>query len=161
MAAESRVYFFDASALLKRYHTELGSDVVETAFSEETSTRIVSDIGLIEVYSSFARRVRMGEITADDFQAAKAELDGDLQDGRLHIEEIGAVDKAEAARLIEWYGLTQSLRTLDALHLAVMKRLSPQRLDAVYCADRPLLAVLTAEGFTVINPESPPSGGAP
>ena len=124
MAAESRVYFFDASALLKRYHTELGSDVVEMAFREVTTTRIVSDIGLIELSSSFARRVRMQEISADDFQAAKAELDKDIQDGLLRVEEAGAVDKAEAARLIEQYGLTQSLRTLDALHLAVMKRLT-------------------------------------
>ena len=131
------------------------------AFREVTTTRIVSDIGLIELSSSFARRVRMQEISADDFQAAKAELDKDIQDGLLRVEEAGAVDKAEAARLIEQYGLTQSLRTLDALHLAVMKRLSPQRLDAVYCADRPLLAILTVEGFTVINPELPPSDVEP
>jgi hypothetical protein len=38
-----------------------------------------------------------------------------------------------------------------------MKRLSPERLDAVYGADRLLLAILMAEGFTVLNPESPPS----
>jgi hypothetical protein len=135
--------------------------VVETAFREETTTRIISDIGLIEWFSSFARRVRMQEISADDFQTAKAEIDGDIQEGWLRVEAVGAMDKAEAARLIGQYGLAQSLRTLDALPLAVMKRVSPERLDAVYCADRLLLAILMAEGFTVINPESPPSDAEP
>jgi predicted nucleic acid-binding protein len=130
---------------------------VETAFREETTTRIISDSGLIEWFSSFARRVRMRELSADDFQPAKAEIDGDIQEGLLRVEAVGAMDKAEAARLIGQYGLAQSLRTLDALHLAAMKRLSPERLDAVYGADRLLLAILMAEGFTVINPESPPS----
>ena len=36
---------------------------METAFTEETTTRIISDIGLIELFSSFARRVRMQEIS--------------------------------------------------------------------------------------------------
>jgi hypothetical protein len=99
---------------------------VETAL-EETTTRIISDSGLIELFSSLARRVRMQELSADDFQTAKAEIDGDIQEGLLRIEAVGVMDKAEAARLLGQYGLAQSLRTLDALHLAVMKRLSPER----------------------------------
>ena len=30
----------------------------------------------------------------------------------------------------------------------------PARLHAVYCADRPFLVILEAEGFRVINPET-------
>ena len=97
----------------------------------------------------------MPQITMQDFQAAKAAIAEDTQDQTvLRIEALSKADKADAARLLEQYSLTQELRTLDALHLAVMRRLGPAALDAVYCADRRLIAILQAEGFTVINPET-------
>lgn len=97
----------------------------------------------------------MGEIRQEDFYAVKAAFAVDIQSGRLAVEALVDTDKVAAARLVERYGLSQELRTLDALHLAVMKRLGTSRLHTVYCADRGLCAVLTAEGFTVINPEEP------
>lgn len=154
--SESSLYFLDASALVKRYHPERGSEVVQRAFANPNARCLISDISIIEVQSAFARRVRMGEITPEDFQAAKAELAADIRSGRLWVEAFGELDKAEAARLVERYGLSQELRTLDAMHVAVMKRLGPSRLQAVYCADRALCAVLAAEGFTVVNPEASP-----
>jgi hypothetical protein len=83
-------------------------------------------------------------------------LNADIQSRRLRIEASGDEDKAAAARLIEQYGLSHNLRTLDALHLAVIQRLGPAYLRAVYCVDRPLIVLLEAEGFTVINPEASP-----
>jgi predicted nucleic acid-binding protein len=151
--AEPPAYFFDTSALFKRYHREPGTDAVDAVFAAP-AIRIASDLALIELASTLARRVRMRQITAQDFQAAKAAIAQDTQDrGALHIEVLGEADKADAARLLEQYGLTRELRTLDALHLAVMRRLGPEALAAVYCADRRLTAILEAEGFTVINPE--------
>jgi predicted nucleic acid-binding protein len=148
--AEFPLYFFDTSALFKRYHREPGTQAVDTAFAAP-AIRIASDLALIELASSLARRVRMQYITVQDFQAAKAAIAEDTQNQTvLRIEAL----KADAARLLEQYGLTQELRTLDALHLAVMRRFGPAALAAVYCADRRLIAILEAEGFTVINPET-------
>jgi predicted nucleic acid-binding protein len=97
----------------------------------------------------------MQQITMQDFQAAKAAIAEDTQDQTvLRIEALSEADKADAARLLEQYGLTQELRTLDALHLAVMRRFDPAMLAAVYCANRRLIAILETEGFTVINPET-------
>jgi hypothetical protein len=45
---------------------------------------------------------------------------------------------------------------LDAIQLAVMKRLGPQVIRHIYCADRPFAALIKEEGFSVINPEEPP-----
>jgi len=33
-----RVYFFDTSALVKRYHREAGTDVVDAAFEDKDAT---------------------------------------------------------------------------------------------------------------------------
>ena len=46
---EAPVYFFDTSALLKRYHDEIGSDVVESAFDTPEANRWISEIRIIEV----------------------------------------------------------------------------------------------------------------
>ena len=64
--AESPIYFFDTSALFKRYHREPGTEAVDAAFAVP-AVRIASDLALIELASAFARRVRMQEITAEDF----------------------------------------------------------------------------------------------
>jgi len=61
-----------------------------------------------------------------------------------------------AERLLLHYGPSQSIRTLDALQLAVASDLRGQGLiDHFVCADRRLLAVATAEGLPVIDPENP------
>jgi predicted nucleic acid-binding protein len=152
--AEASVVFFDTSALVKRYHREVGTDVVEAAFSDRSITRIISDIGVIECYSAFARKVRTGDITEEDFRVTIKELAEDIQSGTIRLAFFGDSDKREAAVLIEKYGLSRNLRTLDAMQLAVMKRWGLQVIRDVYCADGPFVSLIAAEGFSVINPEA-------
>jgi predicted nucleic acid-binding protein len=152
--AEAYVVFFDTSALVKRYHREVGSDVVEAAFSDPGLTRMISDLGVIECYSAFARRVRIGDISEEDFHATIKELAEDIQNGTIQLGFFGDSDKKEAAVLIEKYGLSRNLRTLDAMQLAVMKSLRAQVIRDVYCADHPFVDLIAAEGFSVINPEA-------
>jgi uncharacterized protein with PIN domain len=113
--AEAYVVFFDTSALVKRYHREVGADVVEAAFSDHSITRMISDIGVIECYSAFTRKVRTGDITEEDFRVTIKELAEDMQNGTIQLAFFGDNDKREAAVLIEKYGLSRNLRTLDAM----------------------------------------------
>ena len=64
-------------------------------------------------------------------------------------------DKREAAALIAKHGFSRNLRPLDAMQLAVMKRLGSEAIRHIYCADRPFAAVIKEEGFAVIDPEEP------
>jgi len=50
--AEAYIVFFDTSAWVKRYPREVGTDVVEAAFSDHSVARMISDIGVIECYSA-------------------------------------------------------------------------------------------------------------
>jgi hypothetical protein len=43
-------YFLDTSALVKRYHLELGTEIVDAVFAENSSTKMISDLGVIEFY---------------------------------------------------------------------------------------------------------------
>ena len=147
------VDFFDTSALIKRYTEEIGTDIVDRAFDHPDTSRVITDIAIIEFHSAFARRMRMGQCDADEFEGARSELAADITAGHLHVERLTDADKSEASYLIEQYGPSQGLRTLDAMQLAVMKRLGAENLRTVYCADRALIAILEEEGFTVVNPE--------
>jgi len=63
----------------------------------------------------------------------------------------------QAEHLIRQYGLTQSLRTLDAIQLAVALDLHQRHgLDHFVCADGNLCAIAQAEGLAVINPTQTP-----
>jgi hypothetical protein len=66
------------------------------------------------------------------------------------------VDFQQAQQLLVRHALTRSLRTLDALQLAValtLHALAP--LDHFVCADANLCLVAAAEGLPVLNPELP------
>lgn len=149
------VYFFDTSALVKRYHQEIGTEIVDAAFGDKNATKMISDVSVIEFYSAFAKKIRMGEITEDDFRATVKALAQDIQSGAIEITPLSDDDKKEAVTLIEQHGPSKNLRTLDALQLAVMKRFGRQTLPRVYRADRPFVTVIEEEGFAVSNPESP------
>lgn len=55
--SSTRVAVFDTSALIKHYHDEPGTEVVDLAFDDLSKSRIITDITLIEFHSAFARRV--------------------------------------------------------------------------------------------------------
>jgi len=62
----------------------------------------------------------------------------------------------EADRLLQQYGLTHSLHTLDALQLAVALDLKQRgMLDQVVAADRIVVAIALLESLMVSNPEVP------
>ena len=122
---EEQVDFFDTSALVKRYHREVGTEVVDAAFAEKDGIRMISDMGVIEFYSAFAKKVHTSEITEEDFRETIKEIAEDIQSGATPLAFLGDSDKREAAALNEKHGLSKNLRTLDAIQLVVVKRLGP------------------------------------
>jgi len=147
------VYFFDTSALLKRYHSELGTEIVDAAFEEKDATRIISDLSVIEFYSALTKKVRTREIPEASFRGAVNLLAQDFQNRVIEITSVSDDDKRSAVILLEKYGISQNLRTLDALQLAVMTRLGPQTITRILCADRAFVSIIEQEGFAVTNPE--------
>ena len=65
-------YFFDSSALSKRYHPEVGSPQVDRIFSEPDRLITVSRLTLVEIQSVFAGKVRSHAITEDDAAILRA-----------------------------------------------------------------------------------------
>jgi uncharacterized protein with PIN domain len=147
--------FFDTSAVAKHYRNELGTTTVDAFLAESGSRHFISALSVVELHSVLARIVRTGQITAADFQLARGRFLADIAAGMWQITELTDVHLHHAQQLLVRHGLGQSLRTLDALQLAVALLIPITPLDAFVCADANLGVIAAAEGLTVVNPEVP------
>lgn len=148
-------YYLDASALVKRYINEAGSDWIRTLLTSSESSFFAAHIVIVEVISAFTRRAREGILTPSEYQELREVFQVDCNQDCDII--IAAGDIIEVAnRLLEQH----PLRALDALHLAtalvVNQWLIANHLPILtfLCADERLLAAATAEGLAVDNPNS-------
>lgn len=121
---------------------------VQTIFREPNRRILISRLTVAEMHSVFARRVRMGDLTAADGAALRSRLLGDVAAASLLVLAVTDRHYAETERLLVQHGNAKRLRTLDALQLAVA--LDAHRrgaLDSIVAADNALCEVATAEGL--------------
>ncbi len=111
-------YFFDSSALAKRYHPELGTPKVLSIFAEPGREIRISKLSFIEIQSVFAMKVRSGVIGRDDAGVQRARLIAEIAAGEIEVCAVTANLFDDAAKLIGRHSFSHRLRTLDALQLA-------------------------------------------
>lgn len=139
-------YYVDTSALVKRYHTESGSERVDHLFSDPTASFLAANIALTEITSALDRKVQENLLTRDALNTVLAAIARDLLEDFWLIE----IERAHILRSQELI-LRHHLRALDALHLSVL--LSLQDLAPVLVsADQKLLEAARLERFTVLDP---------
>ena len=145
-------YFFDTSAIVKRYHREDGNDLIDRLFTESDAEFIISDISIIEFYSALSLKVRVGEIDEESFVSLRKLFSQDIKKKIYEVAEFTNAEKLESTKLLLKYAKKHSLKTLDAMQLSVMKAISQTELKAVVCADEKFCKVITLEDFPVTNP---------
>ena len=139
--------FADASALVKLYADEPGSDRVR-----RHDVLVVSALSRVEVTAAIWRKHRIGDLTADD---ARVLVDGFLADwaqagdGTPEFIPVGVGPDVIglAVRLCGVHGL----RAYDSVQLgtAVLARHAEAAIDTFLAADRALTRAAAAEGFSV------------
>jgi len=145
------IYYFDSSALIKRYHYELGTDVVDRIIENEDSEIYVSSISLIEVISTLRRKVKAHKITKAKFVKLKGAFLYEISHAftLIPIDESIIVD---AVHIAEKYGT----KSLDSIHLASALRLKNITSNPIFVSsDKELIKYAYSEGFKIINPEAP------
>lgn len=158
------VYFFDSSALLKRYVREAGTAWVQSFFATGSSHRVaVATIAGVEVVAAIARRFRAGAIASADASQAIHRFSADFSHD-FDLIQITPWLIDEAMRLAERHGL----RGYDAVQLAALlaadaaARAASQAAGVVstpvtlISADLELNAAATAEGMPVEDPNMHP-----
>jgi predicted nucleic acid-binding protein len=127
--------FFDTSATVKHYLPEIGTAKVDALLAEGGARHFLSDLGVVELQSVFARQVRTGQITAADFGLFRGRFLADIASGLWTVLPVTGRDFHLAQHLLARHALTP-------LHTFV-------------CADLNLNHVTTSEGLAVVNPEIP------
>lgn len=149
-------HFYDTSAAVKHYRNELGSARVDGLLADTASSHYLSTLGVVEMHSVFARLIRTGQITPMEFPRLRGRLLSDIASGLWRVAQVTPADFQQAQQLLVHHASTRSLRTLDALQLAVALGLNTVApLADFICADANLCFVAAAEGLAVINPEIP------
>jgi uncharacterized protein len=110
--------FFDASAFVKRYVSEPGSEEVASLCTS------ASDIALsimcpVEILSAVSRLQREGRVNAQQYAAIKTEMLSDIRDITLIPIDAAVVGHSIAA--IE----KSPVKTLDSLHIACAVQWKP------------------------------------
>ncbi len=144
------ILYLDASAWVKRYYREVGSERIHQMLSAG-NLLACSVLGFIEVIATLARKHKAKEISSVEFEEKLRQLKEDWS-SFLKLElTMNGLDEAEAA------AIQTSLRGADAIHFAALQFLRARalgsNLNVVFVAsDRELIAVARAAGCTVVDP---------
>jgi len=148
-------YFCDTSALIKLYHAEIGTDVMDSVFGSRGISVIISELTMIEFYSALAKKLRVGEIFQEARQEGIRNFDKDCRD-RFIIRLLDRTVVKTARELIVRHGNRFSIRTLDAIQLSACLS---EKSDRFVCSDTNLIKIALSEGIAVLNPEFTATAG--
>ncbi len=150
-----RTAYFDSSALVKRYLTEIGTAWVQMWCDDPGKAIAVAEIGLVEIAAAFAAKLRGGFITKQTYHNVHTDL---LTDARNEYVLV-AVNRSLVDEAIELTA-QHRLRGYDAVHLAcalhLNRALITQQLSPLtfVCADNDLLTAATNAGLLADNPNN-------
>lgn len=143
------IYYLDASALLKAYFYEKGSEAIVKLLRSDNPF-FSSVVIYPEVLFGLRRRFQNKEITQDYFREQVRLFEDHF---RALINRVEFND--HILYLLKSRALQYSMKALDAIHLAsvmwIKKNITHDL--SIVCSDKELLEFAKKEGLDVINPE--------
>lgn len=160
------VCYLDTSAVLKRYRTEAGTDVVDAIYDERHSPNVIksiftgirSDVLVTSYFTcleveSVASRMYRGKVL--DEKSYKALLNSFARDVDHHMTVV-AVDSGLVRSAID-AARKYALRPGDSIHAATAELTTASQDQTIFvCSDKQLLEAAEDDALMrVLNPESP------
>src|SRR5512146_911569 len=142
-------YYFDSSALVKRYSMERGTRIVNKLMVKRGKAAILPTWTVTESDSAFSHRAQEGELTRDDCYSVIHKFERESAEGLFQFIAPTMQTYLATKELVMEY---PALRTIQVLHLALALELKPLRLTVV-SADVQLLSASKTAGLHIINPE--------
>jgi predicted nucleic acid-binding protein len=148
----SRLYF-DTSSLVKNYHVEAGTAIVQQLLAHANAEFFISRLAAVEILSAFARKVQAGVLSSAGYDILRQRFLSDVTKRAFRPIRVLEVHYQLAADLIGKHAMSRQLRTLDAIQLAVALHFhSSFPLDHFVCSDHRLIDVARLEGLAVVQP---------
>jgi predicted nucleic acid-binding protein len=155
---------WDASALVKRYVAEVGSDTVDALFTVIPAPHMVCTLlGYTECAALLRRRFHQAVLGAAEFGNARLLLEQEIVSS-LTTELVSIDDTVLLASvaLIDQHNLNSSDAAILAAFLGYVRAQAPAAPRCVLVAsDRRLLRAASAEGLLTLNPEAVPAADVP
>ncbi|MGQ0811732.1 MAG: type II toxin-antitoxin system VapC family toxin [Nitrospiraceae bacterium] len=142
-------YYFDSTALVKRYSMERGTRIVNKLLVKRGKVAILPTWATADFYSALSTRAQQGEITRDDCYSVIYKFEIESTQGLFHYIAPTRDTFLDAKELFLDYPF---LHSSQALNLALARELKPLRLTVV-SADKQMLSVCKPLGLHLINPE--------
>lgn len=138
------IYFFDTSALIKRYVQEKGSNIVDHLM-DSADEIFISAITRIESISAARRLLEERSLSKSDFSIFKDNLASDFP--FFTVVEFSEYIEKKAIELIEKH----QIKTLDAIQLACCLA-AREDIDHLVTSDVKLARTASDVGIDIINP---------
>lgn len=154
--------FCDASARIKRYLIEVGSDVMNAVFAHAAPHRMpTTPWGYTETYSLLRRRYNGGVIDRATFTVQVSALQAEV----VHSPDFGLVPITGAAIFASVFHIEKhSLNATDAAILTMLlefAQLPGAPRCVVIAADQRLLRAAAGEGLLTLDPQQTAAAGIP
>ena len=141
-------YYFDSTALIKRYSMERGTRIVNKLMVKRGKVAIVPTWSVTDFYAVLCARAQEGQITRDDCYSVLYKFEIESKQGLYQFIEPRMETYLTTKELVLEYPF---LRSPQVMHLALALELKSLRLTVV-SADTQLLAASKTAGLHVINP---------
>ncbi|MBM4120939.1 MAG: type II toxin-antitoxin system VapC family toxin [Nitrospira sp.] len=142
-------YYFDSTALVKRYSRERGSRIVNSLMTKRDKTILIGGPTITEFYAVFAQKTREGQLTRDDWYTVLFKFEAESLRGVYHFAIPTSETFTSTKELLFQY---PHLHTPQAVHLMLAQEFKSLRLTIV-STDRQILELCKPLGMNAINPE--------
>jgi len=142
-------YYFDSTALVKRYSMERGTRIVNKLLVKRGKVAVVPTWSVTDFYATMSTRAQEGKITRDDCYSVLYKFEVESKQGLFQFIVPTVKTYLSTKELVLEYPF---LRSPQVMHLAQALELKPLRLTVV-SADTQLLAASKTAGLHIINPE--------
>ncbi len=138
-------YFFDTSSLVKLYHKEDNTDLLESIIEQSDCRIVISELTLVEFSSAFMKKVRTNDISLSNALELLNIFNNDCES--FYIINFTPTIIKKARNLVVKYGQIEKLVTLDSLQLA--SALECNFLDMSFISDKKLIEIAQKENLVV------------
>jgi predicted nucleic acid-binding protein len=143
------ICYLDASAWVKRYYQEAGTEAVQEFFVEGAVLACAS-LGVVEVLATLSRKCKARQISRSQFQQKQTEVSADWEQF-VQVQLTGEVLEVALRLTVDF-----SLRGADAIHLASASILKQSLTDEdefkLIASDNELLEAAQQTGMSIFNP---------
>jgi len=142
-------FFFDTSALVKRYHEEPGTERVDEMIDGEDNEILITSLTVIESVFAFRRKYNRGDVTESELDRLLGVFFREALDEFVIIPLEEALLKFSFELVLE-----DDLRTLDSLQLSAGLSLA-REIDELrfVTADADLASIAEEHGLETVTPE--------